>query len=213
MSPYLALHQCSHCIKFHKKGRFNYWLPGSLSTLSQILACPAYSYLLVLEQHLPKQVTRKNSENKRLQKLRVQTRLELLAKKDILARLGAKVMGMSQQGMGTHCQALLGRALHPFNCHEFSFQEWFTVEESHMRPCFQDQAATVNLYVAQQNCAESSLLPAMSWTASPQLKTTVKHAFGSDFNFVTVTEQAMNEHEKSRTLQSVSLCGRGGTTG
>lgn len=158
-------------------------------------------------------MTRKNSENKRFQRLKDQTRLGLLAKKDILALLGAKVMGMSQQGIGTHRQALSGGALHPFSCHKLSFQEWFTVEESHVRPCFQDQAATVNLYVTQRNRAESSLFPAMSWTASPQLKTTVKHAFGSDFDFVTVTEQAVNQHEKSRTLLSVSLCGRGCTIG
>lgn len=49
--------------------------------------------------------------------------------------------------MGTHRQALSGRVLYPFSCQELSFQEWFTVEESHVRPCFQDQAATVNLDV------------------------------------------------------------------
>lgn len=96
--------------------------------------------------------------------------------------------------MGSHRQALLGRALHPFSCHELSFQEWFIVEEAHVRPCFRDEAATVNLYVAQRNRVESSLLPAMGLTVSPQLKTTVKHTFGSEFDFVTVTEQAVNQH-------------------
>lgn len=73
--------------------------------------------------------------------------MELLAKKDILALLGVRLMDTRQLGMGTHRQALSGRALYPFSCQELSFQEWFTVEESHVRPCFQDQAATVNLDV------------------------------------------------------------------
>lgn len=97
MSPYLALHQCSHCIKLHlQKGLTTgclapclLWFESIKSDLS--LSCPQLSF--GIRTAPPTASDPQKLREQKTSRLRDQTRLELLAKKDILALLGAKVMG------------------------------------------------------------------------------------------------------------------------